>query len=403
MQREARQAMLGKLLFAGRTRPLTGAPCFITTTLLRDMQNPSYRLYGADISYYTGKVRAYLRWKALPFDEVHADANVYRQEILPRVGFPVIPVVVTPDDVTLQDTTCIIEALEARHPEPSVSPSTPRQRLASLLLELYGDEWLLIPAMHYRWHHNRDFAIRAFGELNAPHASPDEQLAIGNKRAGPFAQSAVMLGGAPSMHAAIETSYEALLGELNEHFGRYPYLLGTRPCEGDFGLIGPLYAHLYRDPASGELMRRLAPDVVGWVERMQNPPVPGSGDFLSGDEIPDTLIPVLRRMMREQLPDLQNTVHSLEQWMAQHPGEQDVPRSVGMQPFELEGSRGTRIAKPYSLWMLQRVRDAWREMDRTGHASLSPFLEQIDGQAFRDFMDPPRLERHIMSVKLRPS
>lgn len=365
------------------------------------MQNPTYRLYGAAISYYTGKVRAYLRWKDLPFEEIHADANTYRQVILPRVGFPVIPVVVTPDDATLQDTTCIIEALEARHPEPSISPSTPRQQLASLLLELYGDEWLLIPAMHYRWHHNRDFAIRAFGELNAPDASPEEQLAIGNKRAGPFAQSAIMLGGEPSMHAAIESSYEAFLGEMDEHFGQHPYLLGTRPCLGDFGLIGPLYAHLYRDPASGDLMRRLAPNVVKWVERMQRPPSPRSGDFLPGDEIPDTLLPVLRRMMREQLPDLQTTVHSLEQWISQHPGEQEVPRSVGMQPFQLEGSQGMRIAKPYSLWMLQRVRDAWRELGGTNHAGLEAFLERVDGQVFRGFRDPPRLERHIMSVRLR--
>lgn len=367
------------------------------------MQNSNYRLYGADISYYTGKVRAYLRWKAVPFEEIHADANVYRQEILPRVGFPVIPVVVTPDDATLQDTTCIIEALEARHPQPSVSPSTPRQRLASLLLELYGDEWLLIPAMHYRWHHNRDFAIRAFGALNAPHASPEEQVAIGNRRAGPFAQSAVMLGGEPSMHAAIEASYEALLGELNDHFEHHPYLLGTRPCLGDFGLTGPLYAHLYRDPASGELMRRLAPNVAKWVERMQNPPAPQSGNFLPDDRIPNTLLPVLRRMMREQMPDLQTTVHSLEQWISRHPGEQEVPRSVSMQPFQLEGSQGMRTAKPYSLWMLQRVRDAWRELDHAHPGNLDAFLEQIDGKAFRDFRDPPRLERHIMSVKLQPS
>lgn len=367
------------------------------------MQNSCYRLYGADISYYSGKVRAYLRWKDLPFVEIHADANIYRQEILPRVGFPVIPVVVTPDDATLQDTTCIIDELEAQHPESSVSPATPRQRLASELLELYGDEWLVIPAMHYRWHHNRDFAIRAFGELNAPHASPDEQLAIGNRRAGPFAQSAIMLGGEPSMHAAIETSYEALLGELNEHFERHPYLLGTRPSVGDFGLIGPLFAHLYRDPASGDLMRRLAPNVAKWVERMQNPPSPQSGAFLPDDEIPDTLVPILRRMMREQLPDLQTTVHSLEQWIAQHPEEQEVPRSVGMQPFTLEDSRGMRIAKPYSLWMLQRVRDTWRDLDSTHRSSIDTFLERIGGQAFRDFRDPPRLERNIMSVKLRPS
>jgi hypothetical protein len=30
-------------------------------------------------------------------------------------------------------------------------PSTPKAAAASQLLELYGDEWLLLPAMHFRW------------------------------------------------------------------------------------------------------------------------------------------------------------------------------------------------------------------------------------------------------------
>ena len=149
--------------------------------------NP-YTLYGAEISYYTGKVRAFLQWKDLPFVEVPATGDVYRQVILPRIGFAVIPVLETPDGATLQDSTDIIETLDRQHGEPSVFPSGGVQRLASALLELYGDEWLLIPAMHYRWHHNREWALRAFGALNAPEASPEEQLELGTRRAAPFAQ-----------------------------------------------------------------------------------------------------------------------------------------------------------------------------------------------------------------------
>lgn len=365
------------------------------------MQNPTYRLYGAQISYYSGKVRAYLRWKNLPFEETQADVNTYRQIILPRVGFPVIPVVITPDDVALQDSSCIIDALETRHPETTVYPSTPRQKLAALLLELYGDEWLLIPAMHYRWHHNRDFAIRAFGELNAPQASPDEHLAIGTKRAGPFAQSAVMLGAEPHMHEAIETSYEALLRELDQHFAIHPYLLGSCPSIGDFGLIGPLYAHQYRDPYSGELMRRIAPHVAAWVERMQDPPAPQTGEFLADDEIPETLIPILQRMMREQIPELQDAARVFEEWVASHPQEQAVPRGIGLHPFDLEGVRGQRLIRPYSFWMLQRARDAYVQMAPTERQAADELLARIDGAGFKGFQDPPRVERDILSVRLQ--
>src|SRR5262249_38441294 len=93
------------------------------------------QLIGAEASYYTGKGRAYLRWKALPFDEVLATAQVYRELILPRTGVSFIPVVVTPEGDTLQDSTAIIDALEQRVPEPSVYPRGPIQRLVALLLE----------------------------------------------------------------------------------------------------------------------------------------------------------------------------------------------------------------------------------------------------------------------------
>ncbi|HVW26014.1 MAG TPA: glutathione S-transferase family protein [Polyangiaceae bacterium] len=357
-----------------------------------------YRLYGAEISYFTGKVRAYLRWKGLPFDEILADAGVYREIIVPRVGFPVIPVVVTPADETLQDSTEIIDELERRHGEPSVEPSTPIQRLVCSLLELYGDEWLVIPAMHYRWHHNRRWALKSFGELSAPDATPEEQAAIGAKRAEPFANAAVLLGAEPHMHAAVESSYEALLGELDRHFAKHAYLLGDRPSLGDFGLIGPLYAHQYRDPESGKLMRRLAPHVVRWVEGMQHPLAPRNGAFLPGDEIPATLVPVLSRMMREQLPVLVDSSRLFREWLGAHPGER-VPRAIGVHEFELEGRRGKRIVRPYSLWMLQRARDVYAALSGAERAAADRLLRAAGGEAFLTFEDGLRLSRDGMSVK----
>lgn len=361
-----------------------------------------YTLYGAEISYYTGKVRAFLQWKGLPFVEVPATGDVYRQVILPRIGFAVIPVLETPEAATLQDSTDIIEALDRQHGEPSVFPCGGVQRLASALLELYGDEWLLIPAMHYRWHHNREWALRAFGALNAPEASPEEQLELGTRRAAPFSQAAVLLGAMPHMHSAIERSYEDLLAELNAHFAEHPYLLGARPSIGDFGLYGPLYAHQYRDPASGALMRRLAPHVVAWVERMQQPPTPRSGDFLSDDTLPPTLLPVLRRMMREQMPVLEDTARRLNAWLAENPGT-PVPRTLGKHGFTLEGEHGERIVRPYALWMLQRARDIYRTLTPLERAQADRYLDAIGGQALRNFPDPPRLVRDGMSVALDPA
>ena len=40
------------------------------------MERTHYTLLGAEVSLYTGKVRAYLRYKRIPFTEVVASAEV---------------------------------------------------------------------------------------------------------------------------------------------------------------------------------------------------------------------------------------------------------------------------------------------------------------------------------------
>jgi glutathione S-transferase len=287
--------------------------------------------------------------------------------------------------------------LEQRFSEPSITPTTGVQRFVAALFELYGDEWLLIPAMHYRWHHNRDWAMRQFGALSAPHATPDEQYEIGSKRAAPFAQAAINLGAEPHMHAAIERSYEALLAELDTHFASLPYLLGTRPCIGDFGLYGPLYAHQFRDPASGALMRKLAPNVVRWIERMRDASAPRPGEFLSNDAIPATLLPVLSRMMREQLPEMQATAKVFMKWLAEHPNER-IPRAIGKHEFELDGVTGQRMIGTYKLWMLQRALDAYAPLTGNERRSADALLDAIGGHALRQFGNLPRFKRDGLSI-----
>jgi len=66
-----------------------------------------YRLYGQEVSYFTAKVRCALRYKGLWFEEDHADF----QEIPRRTGMAFIPIVVTPEDETWQDSSDILDRL----------------------------------------------------------------------------------------------------------------------------------------------------------------------------------------------------------------------------------------------------------------------------------------------------
>ncbi len=329
--------------------------------------NDVYRMYGAEFSLYSGKVRSYLRKKGVPFEEITSTVGVYKEFIIPRTGVRFIPVLQTPEDHVYQDTTVIIDELEARFPDHSVYPSTPRQKLASLLLEVYADEWLVIPAMHYRWNYpatNEKFIYREFGSMALPKMPAFVQRIIGKKIGAKFKGFVPKLGIYEHNIAAIEQSYVALLGDLQKHFEQHDFLLGGKPSIADFGLMGPLYAHLFRDPAPGKLMREKAPAVCEWVERMNDDQTYlNQGDYLADDEVPATLMPILQRMAGEHLPVLQDTDRLLDEWKTANPDTHEVPRFIGMHRFTVEGVEAERSVLPYCLWMYQRPVDFYQSVD----------------------------------------
>jgi len=339
----------------------------------------TFTMYGAEFSLYSGKLRSYLRKKGIPFREKSPSILTYRRFIVPRTGVKFIPVLHTPEDEVLQDTTAIIDALEPRFPERGVYPDTPRQHLAALLLELYGDEWLLIPAMHYRWNFpetNLPFVYDEFGGMAFPWFPKFIRRALGKRIGARFQSFVPRLGITDATRPAIENSYEALLDELNTHFNTHAFLLGGRPSIGDFGMIGPMYAHLYRDPYPGRLMRDRAPNVAAWVERMVSPE-PVDGEFLPEDEIPETLWPVLQRMAREQVPVLIDTEWKLGEWRREHPGAVDVPRVLGEHRFEIDGKVGRRMVLPYALWRWQRPRDYYQGLSTAARPSAAELARRL--------------------------
>lgn len=350
-------------------------------------------LYGGAISLYTGKARAYMDWKQVPYTEVLANRDVYKGIILPRVGWAVIPVLVTDKDETVQDTTEIIDHFEALDPEPSVYPSGPAQKMAALLIEVFGDEWMKLPAMHYRWNYNEDWILTQFGALSAPDASPEEQREIGDKVAGPFRGSLPFLGVLPETRGAIEESYEALLADLSAHFETHDYLFGSRPSIGDYGLIGPLYAHNYRDPKSGEMMKATAPKVARWVERMVKSPTPRGGDFLANDEVPDTIIPLLNRFAVEYLPVLEKTVAAFNAWAADNASGTEVPRALGMHEFTLGGVTAERAIFTFDLWMLQRPLDFYASLKGADKDAVDAMLAKAGLSGITQMSAYPRIAR----------
>lgn len=70
--------------------------------------------------------------------------------------------------------------------------------------------------------------------------------------------------------AAWEASCKNVLGIMEHHFAQHSFLLGGKPSTADYGLLGPLYAHLYQDPVPGHMMRQEFPLVADWCKRLHD-------------------------------------------------------------------------------------------------------------------------------------
>lgn len=351
-----------------------------------------YVLIGTEASQFSGKARSFLRWKGVDFAEQTATPEVYRDIIEPRIGYAVVPILLTPDAQAIQDTADIIDHIEGAVPGTSVYPTGPVQKLASLLLELYADEWLVIPAAHYRWNYNEAWMVGEFGRTAAPAASRDEQARIGQIIAKPAKDAIPRLGVSEDTISGIEAHYEGFLADYSAHLRKMPFVLGDRPSLGDFALFGPLYAPLYRDPESGERMKRLAPVVAEWVERMLVVKA-GAGSLIADDEIPPTLLPILKRQMTEQLPVLLDSAHVLKEWALAQPKGARIKRSLGTHEFTIGGRRGERNVISFSLWRLQRAQDHYRSLSGADRARADKLLDAVGGRGLAELELPVRLER----------
>jgi glutathione S-transferase len=200
------------------------------------------------------------------------------------------PVLVDSDQNVLQDSTAIIAAVEAAHPEPSVTPPEPALAALSAVLEDYADEWLSKAMFFYRWGREEDSAEAAkrVAELVFPEAdAPDDVLASIRTRMGGRLHH---VGATPDNAAIIEGSFARLLELLEAHFASRSFLFGGKPALADFALFAQLQ-QLAADPTPGAIIRANAPNTAAWIARMERPAA--SGDFETLDALKTTLLPLI--------------------------------------------------------------------------------------------------------------
>lgn len=263
------------------------------------------KVYGSKISYFTGKLENYLRYKKIPYEHIPLNDLKIRAEIYKKVGVIQLPNVKLANGIWMTDTTPMIQWFEREFPDGQVIPGDPEQAFFSLLLEDYADEWLWRPAMHYRWHYKQDaFALSRFivDELLGPIPLPKWMKRViirTRQRKGFTVGDGIHKGNIQG----IESIYINILKNLEAIFEKRPFLLGEKPSLADIGFSGSMFRHFGIDPTASAIMRETAPAVYEWTARLWNARYSEmEGSWLMG--IPDDWGPILDDIGSAYLPYL---------------------------------------------------------------------------------------------------
>jgi glutathione S-transferase len=354
----------------------------------------TYVLYGWHLSYFSGKLRCYLQHKKIPFADTPVDFWTLSLSIRRRFGIPVMPIVVSPKGEWLQDTSVIIDRLEREFTDPSVVPSSPVQRFAAYLLEIWGDEWWIPIAMHTRWSYPENYALfeRDAGQALLPGFPKFMQRFVVARVAGLLRTYLPRVGIVPEQFAIMDGWTARTLDLLDAHFATNAYLLGNRPTIGDFGLIGPMYGHLGRDPWPKRELIAPRMHLRAWIDRMAQTSPPEAGDLPADDGLPVSLVPVLCLIIDEFLPMVEAINAEMSKALSPAAPRALLPRGLGPITHPMGNGPFQRTALPFAIWKVQRLLDVHASMTPDEQQAVRTWLKSLGGERLLD-MKIPRLRR----------
>lgn len=360
---------------------------------------PHYKLYGWHLSYFTGKALCYLRYKRINFTFKQVNAFTLMHTVKKKTGAVVMPVVKSDDGQWIQDTSSIIDWFEQKNPKYPVIPTTPVHRYLSYWIEAWGDEWWVPMAMYTRWAHKENYELfrRDAGGSLLPFFPKFVQDFAAARPAYMMRSMLPEVGVKPQQLKAMDLFMEQMLDALDAHFAKHLFLLGGRPTLGDFGLVGTMYGHLARDPWPKRNLVDPRPNLSAWVKRMSNPYSYTSGELFPNDKVPATLNRVIRSIVDEFAPMVQQT-GQLACDLAKEVGlGVPLPRGVGLTRTTMAGKPFERQGLGIKIWMVQRATDCYGRFTDEEAKTVQEFLKKHRAEGLLN-LNLPRVERRALTI-----
>lgn len=267
------------------------------------MYRGNYGLYGAQLSMFSRKLEAQLRFQTIPW-HWYFKTPEHTKEIETRTGTHFIPALITPDNWVIHDTIALGPMLDMRFSMAPVIPTSPVQRACCFILEDFFNHWLGRMCIHTRWCYPENVAWLGprFAANSVLNRSIDEPFTaeeigkftpIGEQMNQSFGTPVCLnTGVGPDQEKTVRADFEKLLTVLDEHFSQHDFLLGSRPCLADFALAGASKAHFIADPTPLSWLGQHQDMLCAYTERVFNADT-NQCLWYEDDQLPPTLSKVL--------------------------------------------------------------------------------------------------------------
>ncbi len=230
----------------------------------------TYALYTMDNSPYSDKIRALLSYKKIPFVEHTENVEIRFNVLQARTGKTMVPVIISPQDEAMNDSTPMAEFLERRHAAPPTRWTDPVADTLAMLLEDYADEWLVRIMLCSRWYHEADAAqnaaVIACGMTHGVYGLDFQKAA---REFPPGIISTVPRMGATRENAeGWYAMVPRVLAAMDQALVGGGFLTGSRAHLCDFAFYGMLN-QIRRDPTGSGCIAAAPASVHGWFERLE--------------------------------------------------------------------------------------------------------------------------------------
>ena len=336
-------------------------------TITQSTPDTMHKLHGMLMSPFSMKLRAYLRYRRIPFQWCN---NARAHEIaMTKVSTYMVPVIEYPDGTFENDSTPIIDKFEAKIAERRTEPENEADAFLAYLIEDFADEWLLWPFFMHRWRlqadreHNSQWILY---EALQGNTLDDDFVAQSEFWASRQMKGLKLLCGSPDYDALLDDSLQRFLGIMEKAVSSRLFFFGSRPSRAEIAIYGILSQEI-QDLSASSFMYEKYRFTTRWVSMIDDlSGVEGEWEPLSTDREKLLASPVA------EILELSGKYH-LPLLLA---NETALANGEDVFSFDIDGTEFTRKSHDRHAICLPALRKRYAQLSDESKEALKPVLEK---------------------------